>query len=106
MTSWAHLDPKGYDEKIETQLRDLGFIDSSWHNDISPSFHHEERRLRLWIDYIDEDDQETEDEFRFVLHRYSVTDDQFECTLGGCAEWEPMHAAIVALLALKSEEVG
>lgn len=53
--SWEAMDPKGYSPEIAGWLKLHGFEDSSWHNDISPSFERpsgqgDDVTLRLWID--------------------------------------------------------
>lgn len=48
-----------------------GWIDTSWHNDVSPSF--ETRGLRIWVDFADPGRREFEDRPRFTVAEY--TDD-------------------------------
>lgn len=47
-----------------------GFIDSSWHNDVSPSFENYDLLIRIWVDYKDPELRETGAEgTRFCLCR-------------------------------------
>lgn len=97
--TWQSLDPKGHSEAIQRWLEIHNFSDSSWHNDISPSFQNDARELRLWIDNLAEDERE-ESGWRFELHQYN--DGEFTYSLGACEEWEPMRQAIEGLLGLQT----
>lgn len=73
MSDWKDLDPKGYDENFARWLTALGFYDSSWKNDMCPSFHDEASGLRVWIDYLE--DPEIEDSPRYELCQYAPGED-------------------------------
>ena len=50
-----------------------GFTDSSWHNDVCPSIQNEKLGLRIFIDYVDVDQREVQENGgRFIVYR---TDD-------------------------------
>lgn len=76
-------------------------LDTSWHNDVCPSFFHrdadqissatDERDLRLWVNPVNPDDREYRDAPRFIVHRL----DQ-DCVL---YEGEDVTAALTALRA-------
>ncbi len=51
-----------------------GFVDSSWHNDSSPSWYEEKLNLKLWIEVADPELRDTQGP-RFALQQY---DDNFE----------------------------
>lgn len=44
-----------------------GFTDTSWKNDVCPSFTHEAARLVLWVDYPDPANREVQGGSRFIL---------------------------------------
>lgn len=44
-----------------------GFVDSSWHNDLCPSFTNRELGLLLYIDHMDPKEREYDDTKRFSL---------------------------------------
>ena len=44
-----------------------GFKDSSWHNDICPSFTNEAKNLIIWVDYADPEKREYPLTWRFML---------------------------------------
>lgn len=44
-----------------------GFVETSWHNDMCPSFTSDEIGMTLWIDYPHADDREFPDSKRFVI---------------------------------------
>lgn len=52
-----------------------GFNDTSWHNDICPSWTHETRNLRLWIEYADPEQREYPDMKRFALTENEATNE-------------------------------
>jgi len=99
MDTWQNLDPKGWDESIQLWLEDRGFKDSSWHNDMCPSFIHEDREWRVWIDDSSPAEREVEGASRFELHQ--MNDDEFTANLGCTDDWRTLCAAIDGLLALK-----
>lgn len=43
--------------RIDVEIPE-GFVDTSWHNDVSPSFEHAGLDLKLWIDAEDPADRE------------------------------------------------
>lgn len=51
-----------------------GFVDSSWHNDSSPSWYEEKLNVKLWIEAADPELRDTHGP-RFALQQY---DDNFE----------------------------
>jgi hypothetical protein len=44
-----------------------GFSDSSWHNDVCPSYSSELFGLRIWIDYVDPAQREVDQDERFLV---------------------------------------
>ena len=53
-----------------------GFEDTSWHNDVCPSFTDTARKLILWIDYADPDLREfPENHNRFLLDQLTDMED-------------------------------
>ena len=47
-----------------------GFEDVSWHNDVCPSFIDRDRRLCLWVDYVDR----SKSEFPSNPYRFQLTE--------------------------------
>jgi hypothetical protein len=47
-----------------------GWIDTSWHNDVCPSFEKTfgDTTFRLWCDYVDPERQEMHGAMRFVIY--------------------------------------
>lgn len=72
-----------------------GFEDSSWHNDVCPSFLDKERRLQVFIDYADTSEREFEKSRRFRLHRLNEHLEYVE-TIAGSDDWSEILAAIEA----------
>ncbi len=60
-----------------------GFEDISWHNDAMPSWFDEKHRIKIWIDYEDQDDSEFSDIPSAAWRRYTahLTDED------GCWDW-------------------
>ncbi len=85
--SWALWDSRGHDPEIEKWLLAEGFEDSTWHNDICPSFHHAGKGLRLWIYEAEMADRETREgeEPRFELHQWNG--DEFELVIASGETW-------------------
>jgi len=73
MSDWKDLDPKGHDQNLEDWLIRLGFYDSSWGNDMCPSFHDNASGLRFWIDYLE--DREIEENTRYEVCQYEPGED-------------------------------
>ncbi len=71
--SWSAWDPKGYDPTIMDDLLARGFYDSTWHNDVCPSFINEAAGLRLWIYEADMNVRELR-EPRFILCKFDDVD--------------------------------
>lgn len=76
----------GIDEEIPE-----GFVDSSWHNDVSPSFEHEALDLKLWIDAEDPADREMPTP-RYTLWQ-GITEDEPK-VLAQSDDWADMIDAI------------
>jgi hypothetical protein len=49
-----------------------GFIDESWHNDAMPNFVNPDLKLRLWIDWLDPEMRDCEDEPRFFIEHVLI----------------------------------
>ena len=65
-----------YDDQLN--LPD-GWVDSSWHNDVCPSFEKTigDTTLRLWCDFKDPDLREVGG-LRFILSKYNPETDELE----------------------------
>ncbi len=99
MDTWQSLDPQGYCEHIEKYLEQHGFEDSSWHNDISPSFERpigdgSDLAYRLWIDQLDIAERDGADP-RFELHLREGT--ELVHNLGMSERWGDIAEFIEAL---------
>ena len=70
-----------------------GFEDSSWHNDVCPSFLNIKRQLQIFIDYADPAEREFPKSKRFRVLRLN---EHFEYvdTLTGSDDWSDILAAI------------
>ncbi|MCA1404675.1 hypothetical protein I6F26_10260 [Ensifer sp. IC3342] len=66
-----------------------GFVDSSWHNDVCPSFLDEQRRLQVFIDYADPGEREFPESRRFRLHRLNEHLEYVD-TIAGSDDWSEM----------------
>jgi hypothetical protein len=63
-----------------SQLLALGLVDSSWGNDVCPSFTHEGLKILVWVDHPDQDMREIETNPRYCI---SQLDENLEiCTEG------------------------
>ena len=69
--------PPASDYTVPKSVHAAGWVDSSWHNDICPSFTHEKKGLRLWVDNNDPMLREGEGRPIYVLTR-----------INDCEEWE------------------
>ena len=85
------------------QLPD-GFVDVSWHNNVSPSF---EKPLKdnlvvtLWVDYLDESKRECGgDQFLVIVHTKDNLEDQLYCS-----DFESFDDAIHAINDILANEV-
>ncbi len=102
--SWIDWDAPGHDAEIEAWLIANGFEDTTWHNDICPSFHHDAKGLRLWIYELDLSDREGADSPRFVLCKWSVSDKapheslEYLNDLGSSEEWAVMRQLLETAL--------
>ncbi len=94
------MDPDGWMQSIESWLLMHGFTDTSWGNDVSPSFHNDERELRLWIDDFDTAKRDGSAP-RFELHQYN--DGEFTYALGHSETWPAIQTAIEGLLMLSQK---
>lgn len=76
MKTWRNQFSLDWDiSSIESELIKLGFIDSSWGNDVSPSFELDNNiKLRLWVDFQDIDLREFPDS---KLFRLDLMDESF-----------------------------
>ena len=63
-----------------------GFTDSSWHNDICPSFYDEARKLRLFINYLDPEERELPFK-RFIVDRFDQWTDTEGVLLLETEDW-------------------
>lgn len=104
--SWKSLDGEGYDPAIESFLLNHDFEDTSWHNDMTPSFtrslKNAENSFRLCIDYADPARREVA-EARFELQLY--TEGEFVGTIGSSESWPAMREAIEGLTELSQYRV-
>jgi hypothetical protein len=77
---------------IVAQLRAAGWLDESWHNDVSARFLSADRARVLWVDHLDPDKRETMGP-RFLLQSYDAENEQpADDVLAQFEEWEPMRA--------------
>ena len=71
-----------------------GFIDTSWHNDVSPSFTRD--NLLIWIDYKEPSDREFPETKRFTLCLLDP-EGEYEKTLAHSDNWNIIVSAIDTL---------
>jgi hypothetical protein len=85
------------------QLPD-GFVDVSWHNNVSPSFEKplkDNLSLTLWVDYLDESKRECGgDQFLVIVHIKDQLEDQLYCS-----DFESFDDAIHAINDILANEV-
>jgi len=85
------------------QLPD-GFVDVSWHNNVSPSFEKslkDNLSLTLWVNYLDESKRECGgDQFLVIVHIKDNLDDQLYCS-----DFESFDDAIHAINDILANEV-
>jgi hypothetical protein len=85
------------------QLPD-GFVDVSWHNNVSPSFEKslkDNLSLTLWVNYLDESKRECGgDRFLVIVHIKDNLDDQLYCS-----DFESFDDAIYAINDILANEV-
>lgn len=106
--SWIDWDAPGHDAEIEAWLLANGFEDTTWHNDICPSFHNDAKGLRLWINELDLSDREG-DGPRFALCKWSVSAQppveslEYLHDLGEAEEWAVMRQLLETALGISSD---
>ena len=67
-----HQQFKDYDGKLPTLK---GFVDDSWGNDVCPSLYNPERKMKLWVDYVNPAKRECGG-LRYTLCIYSELNDE------------------------------
>lgn len=75
-TTHVHTVTRSYQTEFpdfDTELPTLeGFHDESWHNDACPKLVSEDRKLGIWVDYLDPDLRESSGGKRFIVSNFEV----------------------------------
>jgi hypothetical protein len=92
--------------EMPEELGSWGWEDTSWHNDVSPSFYSEELGLRLWIDRKDSEARERPRySSRFVLMRQPDPEEPGDEIIA-TEEWAEIRTALKIRWTEYEREIG